>query len=115
MVNDEARVLLDGAEETGGISRSRSRGKTWKTSGGAYRWPGAKSRPARRRIILTASSWARLGVLKVLRFLGETLDYSNFKDTVADTPDQEEKHNLSRPVLGNRPSVPQWLRRKPSG
>jgi hypothetical protein len=33
-------------------------------------------------------------VLKVLRFLGETLDYSNFKDTVADTPDQAAKHDL---------------------
>ena len=33
-------------------------------------------------------------VLKVLRFLGETLDYSNFKDTVADTPDQAARHDL---------------------
>ena len=33
-------------------------------------------------------------VLKMLRFLGETLDYSNFKDTVADTPDQAAKHDL---------------------
>jgi hypothetical protein len=28
-----------------------------------------------------------------MRFLGETLDYSNFKDTVARTPDQQDKHN----------------------
>ncbi len=33
-------------------------------------------------------------VRTVLEFLGETLDYSNFKDAVADTPDQEQKHGL---------------------
>ncbi len=33
-------------------------------------------------------------VLKVMRFLGETLDYSNFKDTVGGTPDQASKHDL---------------------
>ena len=33
-------------------------------------------------------------VLDVLQFLGETLDYSNFKDKVGATPDQESKHDL---------------------
>ena len=32
-------------------------------------------------------------VLKVLQLFGETLDYSNFKDTVARTADQREKHD----------------------
>ncbi len=31
-------------------------------------------------------------VLKVMQFLGDSLDYSNFKDTVARTPDQQNKH-----------------------
>jgi hypothetical protein len=31
-------------------------------------------------------------VLKVMQFLGDTLDYSNFKNTVARTPDQQAKH-----------------------
>jgi hypothetical protein len=33
-------------------------------------------------------------VLGVLKFLGETLDYSNFKDKIADTPDQAQKHDV---------------------
>jgi hypothetical protein len=32
-------------------------------------------------------------VLKVMEFFGETLDYSNFKNTVAGTPDQQVKHD----------------------
>jgi hypothetical protein len=32
-------------------------------------------------------------VLKVMQFLGDTLDYSNFKDTVARTQDQQNKHD----------------------
>jgi len=32
-------------------------------------------------------------VLKVMQFLGDTLDYSNFKNTVARTPDQQNKHD----------------------
>lgn len=31
-------------------------------------------------------------VLKVMQFLGDSLDYSNFKNTVARTPDQQPKH-----------------------
>ena len=31
-------------------------------------------------------------VLKVMQFLGDSLDYSNFKNTVALTPDQQPKH-----------------------
>jgi hypothetical protein len=31
-------------------------------------------------------------VLKVMQFLGDTLDYSNFKNTVGRTPDQQAKH-----------------------
>ena len=31
-------------------------------------------------------------VRRVMQFLGDTLDYSNFKNTVAHTPDQKEKH-----------------------
>jgi hypothetical protein len=33
-------------------------------------------------------------VLFVLNFLGETLNYSNFKGKIARTPDQEQKHDL---------------------
>jgi len=33
------------------------------------------------------------GVRKVMQFLGDTLDYSNFKNTVARTPDQQAKHD----------------------
>ena len=32
-------------------------------------------------------------VRKVMEFLGDSLDYSNFKDTVARTPDQQAKHD----------------------
>jgi len=32
-------------------------------------------------------------VRKVMQFLGDSLDYSNFKDTVARTPDQQAKHD----------------------
>ena len=32
-------------------------------------------------------------VLKVMQFLGDSLDYSNFKNTVARTPDQQAKHD----------------------
>jgi hypothetical protein len=32
-------------------------------------------------------------VLKLMQFLGDTLDYSNFKNTVARTPDQQNKHD----------------------
>jgi hypothetical protein len=32
-------------------------------------------------------------VLKVMQFLADTLDYSNFKNTVAHTPDQQAKHD----------------------
>lgn len=32
-------------------------------------------------------------VLKVMQFLGDTLDYSNFKNTIARTPDQQKKHD----------------------
>jgi hypothetical protein len=28
-----------------------------------------------------------------MQFLGDSLDYSNFKDTVARTPDQQAKHD----------------------
>ena len=31
-------------------------------------------------------------VWRVMQFLGDTLDYSNFKNTVTQTPDQKEKH-----------------------
>ncbi|MFA6545183.1 MAG: hypothetical protein WCS99_12265 [Limisphaerales bacterium] len=31
-------------------------------------------------------------VRKVMQFLGDSLDYSNFKNTVARTPDQQAKH-----------------------
>ena len=31
-------------------------------------------------------------VLKIMQFLGESLDYKNFKDTVNSTPDQRDKH-----------------------
>ena len=31
--------------------------------------------------------------LKVMQFLGDSLDYSNFKNTVARTPDQQAKHD----------------------
>jgi hypothetical protein len=33
-------------------------------------------------------------VLKVMQFLGDSLDYSNFKDTIARTPDQQNKHSV---------------------
>ena len=33
-------------------------------------------------------------VLAIMEFLGETLDYSNFKGKIARTPDQEQKHDL---------------------
>ena len=33
-------------------------------------------------------------VLKIMQFLGETLDYKNFKDTVSSTPDQRDKHSV---------------------
>jgi hypothetical protein len=33
-------------------------------------------------------------VLEVMQFLGETLDYSNFKNTIGRVPDQESKHDL---------------------
>ena len=39
-------------------------------------------------------------VLAVMQFLGQTLDYSNFKNTIADTPDQEQKHHLYSKVWG---------------
>lgn len=39
-------------------------------------------------------------VLKVLVFLGETLDYSNFKNTVGHTPDQAGKHDLYGQIWG---------------
>jgi hypothetical protein len=32
-------------------------------------------------------------VLKVMQIFGETLDYSNFKNTIARTRDQQEKHD----------------------
>src|ERR1035437_900658 len=32
-------------------------------------------------------------VRKVMQFLGDSLDYSNFKDTIARTPDQQAKHD----------------------
>ncbi len=32
-------------------------------------------------------------VLKVMQFLGDSLDYSNFKETVGRTPDQQAKHD----------------------
>ena len=35
---------------------------------------------------------AKEDVLKVMQFLGDSLDYSNFKNTVARTPDQQAKH-----------------------
>jgi hypothetical protein len=31
-------------------------------------------------------------VLAIMQFLGDTLDYSNFKNTIARTPDQQDKH-----------------------
>jgi hypothetical protein len=37
-------------------------------------------------------------VLKVMRFLGDTLDYDNFKDAVADTADQHCKLNAYHSV-----------------
>ena len=54
-------------------------------------------------------------MLKVLRFLGETLDYSNFKDTVADTPDQAEKHDLYAQFWGMALRSLGGYGRKPSG
>jgi hypothetical protein len=33
-------------------------------------------------------------VLSVMEFLGETLDYSNFKSKIARTPEQEQKHDV---------------------
>ena len=33
-------------------------------------------------------------VLKIMQFLGETTDYSNFKDTINRTPDQRDKHAI---------------------
>jgi hypothetical protein len=33
-------------------------------------------------------------VLSVMEFLGESLDYSNFKSHIARTPDQEPKHDV---------------------
>ena len=33
-------------------------------------------------------------VLSVMEFMGETLDYSNFKSHIARTPDQEQKHDV---------------------
>lgn len=32
-------------------------------------------------------------VRKLMQFLGDSLDYSNYKDTVARTPDQQAKHD----------------------
>ena len=54
-------------------------------------------------------------VLKVLRFLGETLDYSNFKNTVADTPDQAAKHDLYAKFWGMALRSLGGYGRKPSG
>ena len=54
-------------------------------------------------------------VLKALRFLGETLDYSNFKDTVADTPDQAAKHDLYAQLWGMALRSLGGYGRKPSG
>ena len=39
-------------------------------------------------------------VLSVMEFLGETLDYSNFKSHIARTPDQEQKHELYGRIWG---------------
>jgi hypothetical protein len=33
-------------------------------------------------------------VLSVMEFLGNTLDYSNFKSKIARTPDQDQKHHV---------------------
>jgi hypothetical protein len=38
--------------------------------------------------------------LAVMEFLGETLDYSNFKNKIADTEDQEQKHHLYSQIWG---------------
>ena len=35
-----------------------------------------------------------------MEFLGETLDYSNFKSHIARTPDQAQKHDLYAQVWG---------------
>ena len=32
-------------------------------------------------------------VLAIMQFLGDTIDYSNFKNTIARTPDQQDKHH----------------------
>jgi hypothetical protein len=37
-------------------------------------------------------------VLKVMQFLGDSLDYSNFKNTVERTPDQQPKHDAYHSV-----------------
>jgi hypothetical protein len=39
-------------------------------------------------------------VLSVMEFLGETLDYSNFKNKIAATDDQEQKHHLYSQIWG---------------
>jgi hypothetical protein len=39
-------------------------------------------------------------VLAVMEFLGETLDYANFKGKIARTPDQKQKHDLYTQVWG---------------
>lgn len=39
-------------------------------------------------------------VLAVMEFLGQTLDYSNFKSHIARTPDQEQKHDVYADIWG---------------
>ena len=39
-------------------------------------------------------------VLKVMQFLGETVDYSNFKNRIEELPDQEQRHGLYSEVWG---------------
>ena len=50
-------------------------------------FPGVKASAYPFRLIVGGDD-----VLKIMQFLGETLDYKNFKDTVNSTPDQRDKH-----------------------
>lgn len=59
-------------------------------------------------------------VLAILRFLGETLDYSNFKDTIDQIDDQKHKPyhkvwGVIADTLGAYGHKPIWQRRKETG
>jgi len=56
------------------------------------RYPARKSTPPRRRTNTFRIVTGKDDVLKVMQFLGDTLDYSTSRNTVAHTPDQQAKH-----------------------